>query len=43
VLFVKSVLVPHEHEQLCIDVTWPGSTGMHNVTRRSHQMQKTQV
>jgi hypothetical protein len=32
-LFVESLLVPPEHEQLCDDVSWPGCTGMHYMKR----------
>jgi hypothetical protein len=39
-LFVESVPVPPEHEQLCVDVSRPGCTRMHYVTHRSHRMQK---
>jgi hypothetical protein len=39
-LFVKSVLVPPEHEKYCIDVSHPRRTEMHYVTCRSHRMQK---
>jgi hypothetical protein len=39
-LFVKCVPVPHEHEKLCVDVSWPGLSGKHYVTHRSPQMQK---
>jgi hypothetical protein len=42
-LFVKSVSVQPEHEKECINVSWPGPTGMHYMTRISHRMQKTQV
>jgi hypothetical protein len=34
---------PTEHEKLCVDVSRWGCTGKHYVTRRSHQIQKTQV
>jgi hypothetical protein len=40
VLFLRTVLVPLEHEKYCVDVSCPECTGMHYVTRRSHQMQK---
>jgi hypothetical protein len=36
-LFMESVLVPPEHEKLCINI-W--RNGMHYATHRSHQMQK---
>jgi hypothetical protein len=39
-LFVKSVLVPPEHEKYCIDLLGPRRTRMHYVTHRSHWMQK---
>jgi hypothetical protein len=39
-IFLDSVLGPPEHEKYCIDISWPKWTGMHYVTRRSHQMQK---
>jgi hypothetical protein len=37
-LFIKSILVPPEHEKYSVDV-WR-CTGMHYVTHRSHKMQK---
>jgi hypothetical protein len=40
VIFVNSVPVPLEHEKYCVDISWPGLTGMHYVTRRSHRIQK---
>jgi hypothetical protein len=42
-LFVQSVPVPLEHEQLCINVSWLGCTEMHYVTRRSHRMEKHKI
>jgi hypothetical protein len=39
-VFVESVPFPPEHEKECIDVTRPGDTVMHFVTRRYHWMQK---
>jgi hypothetical protein len=38
--FIESVLVPLEHEKLCMDVLRPRRTRMHYVTYRSHRMQK---
>jgi hypothetical protein len=40
VLFVKSVPVPPDYENYCVDISCPKRTGMHYVTHRSHQMQK---
>jgi hypothetical protein len=39
-LCMETVPVPPEHEKYCIDVSRPGSTRTHYVTRRSNQMQK---
>jgi hypothetical protein len=39
-LFVESAPAPPKHEKLCIDISWPGRTGMHYVTRRSLRMQE---
>jgi hypothetical protein len=39
-LFVESILVPPEHEELCVDVSRLGCTRMHYVTRKSHRMQQ---
>jgi hypothetical protein len=39
-LFVKSVLIPAEHEKFSVDVSRPERTRMHYVTHRSHRMQK---
>jgi hypothetical protein len=39
-LFVESALDPTKHEKLCVEILWPGRTGVHYVTRRSHWMQK---
>jgi hypothetical protein len=40
VLFVESIPVPPENEKYCIDVSRPGHTRMHYVTRKSHWMEK---
>jgi hypothetical protein len=39
-LFVESILVPPEPEKWCVDISRPGCTEMHYVTRRSLRMQK---
>jgi hypothetical protein len=39
-LSVESVLVPFKHKKLCVNVSHPGLTGMHYMTRRYHRMQK---
>jgi hypothetical protein len=39
-LFMETAQSPPEHEKWCVDVSQPGRTGMHYVTRRSHRMQK---
>jgi hypothetical protein len=39
-LFMEITSGPPEHEKGCADVSHPGYTGMHYVTRRSHRMQK---
>jgi hypothetical protein len=39
-LFMEITSGPPEHEKGCADVSHPGCTRMHYVTRRSHQMQK---
>jgi hypothetical protein len=39
-LFMKTTPAPLEHEKLCIDVSRPGRTRMHYVSRGSHRMQK---
>jgi hypothetical protein len=38
--FLEYVPVPHEHEIQCLAVSYTGCTGIHYVTRISHQMQK---
>jgi hypothetical protein len=38
-LFMETAPGPPEHEKECVDVSWPGCTGMHYVTHRSHWMQ----
>jgi hypothetical protein len=38
--FVESILVPHEHTKLCLDVSCLGRTRMHYVTQRSYWMPK---
>jgi hypothetical protein len=39
-LFVESAPVPLKHEKLCVDVSWPGSSRMQYMTRRTHGLQK---
>jgi hypothetical protein len=39
-LFVKSLPVPPEHKNKCIDVSHPGRTGMHYVAHISDRIQK---
>jgi hypothetical protein len=39
-LMVETAPDPPEHEKLCIDVSRPGRTRMHYVTKRSHRIQK---
>jgi hypothetical protein len=38
--FIKTALGPLELEKYCVDVSRPGSTRMHYVTRSFHRMQK---
>jgi hypothetical protein len=39
-LFMKSVPVPPENYKERIDISFPGRTGMHDMTRTSHRVQK---
>jgi hypothetical protein len=39
-LFVETTLGPLKHEQLRIDVSYPGRTRMHYVFQRLHRAQK---
>jgi hypothetical protein len=39
-LLMKTAPGPHEHEKECVDVSHPGRTEMHYMTRKSHQRQK---
>jgi hypothetical protein len=39
-LFMETALSPPMHEKECVDISRPGRTGMHHLTRRSHRMQK---
>jgi hypothetical protein len=39
-LFLVSASVPPEHEKFGVDVSRPGCTRTHYVTRGSHEMQK---
>jgi hypothetical protein len=39
-LFVKAIVVPREHEKVCIDVSCPVRTEIPYVTDISHKMQK---
>jgi hypothetical protein len=38
--FMRNAPIPHEHEEKCVDVSFPGGTEMHYVNCRYHQMQK---
>jgi hypothetical protein len=40
VIFTENASGPPELQKKCVDVLRPGRTGVHYVTRRSHQMQK---
>jgi hypothetical protein len=42
-LIVESIPVPPKNEKLCIDVSHPGCSRMHYVTRMSHRMQKRKL
>jgi hypothetical protein len=39
-LFIETTVGPPKHEKLCINVSCPGLTRMHYVTRRLHRVQK---
>jgi hypothetical protein len=39
-LFMEITLSSPEHEKLCVNVSYPGRTGMHYVARISHRMLK---
>jgi hypothetical protein len=39
-LFVEKAPVLPENEKKCVDISRPGCTVMHYVTRRCHQIQK---
>jgi hypothetical protein len=40
VIFIETTLGPPKHENSCVDISYPGCTEMHYVTRRSNRMQK---